>query len=107
MRCEGDLVLIYFQDQPAVFARIESIESDFKKGWYQVTLLLLTIPPQAVTWILRESYVDGAPFTMGGRPIRLESVKKVQAKSELEKAGKSEGNKDTGKPGRVIPFKKP
>jgi hypothetical protein len=107
MRCEGDLVLIYFQDQPAVFARIESIESDFKKGWYQVTLLLLTIPPQAVTWILRESYVDGAPFTMGGRPIRLESVKKVEAKRELEKAGKSEENKGNGKTGRVIPFKKP
>jgi hypothetical protein len=107
MRREGDVVLIYFQDQPAVFARIESIESDIKKGWCQVTLLLLTIPTQTVTWILRESYIDGALFTMGGRPMRIEEVKKVPPKRELEETDKEKEKKDTGKPGRVIPFKKP
>ena len=107
MRNEGEVVLIYFQDQPAVFARIESIESDIKKDWYQVTLLLPTIPPQSVTWILRESYIDGAPFTMDGRPMKLETVKKKPAKSDPEEAGKEKVNKESGKPGRVIPFKKP
>ena len=106
MRYVGEVVLIYFQDQPAVFARIESIESDIKKDWYQVTLLLLTIPTQAVTWILRESYIDGAPFTMDSRPMKLETVKKKPAKSDPEEAGKEKENKESGKPGRVIPFKK-
>jgi hypothetical protein len=53
-RREGDLVLIYHQEKPAVYARIEAIEADVKRDWYQVTLLLLTIPAQTVTWILRE-----------------------------------------------------
>jgi hypothetical protein len=44
MNIEGDLVLIYFKDEPGVYARIERIEPDIKKEWYQVTLLLLTIP---------------------------------------------------------------
>ena len=40
---EGDLVLIYFQDNPPVYARIESIEADVKKDWYRVNFLFLTI----------------------------------------------------------------
>ena len=106
MSSEGDVVLIYFQDQPAIFARIESIDSDIKKGWYQVTLLLLTIPTQTVTWILREAYIDGAPFTMGGKPMRLEKVKKTAVEKKQEKAFKAEMRRGQGKPGRVIPFKK-
>ena len=107
MRCEGDLVLVYYQDQPAVFARIELIESDIKKGWYQVTLLLLTIPTEMVTWILRDTYIDGAPFTMGGRSMRLEEVKRTSVKREPEDKGLSKRNKDPHKSGKVIPFKKP
>jgi hypothetical protein len=106
MPSEGDVVLIYSQDQPAIFARIESIDSDIKKGWYQVTLLLLTIPTQTVTWILREAYIDGAPFTMGGRPMRLEKVKRIPVEKEPEEAFKAGTKKGQGRPGRVIPFKK-
>ena len=107
MRQEGEIVLIYHQDQPTVFARIESIEPDIKRDWYQVTLLLLTIPTQAVTWILRESYIDGAPFTMGGRPMRLEKVEKVSIGREEDRPGKAKVKRVTDKSGRVIPFKKP
>jgi len=74
---EGDIVLIYYQDKPTVYARIESIEPDIKKGWYQVTLLVLTVPAQVVTWILREEYINGGPFTMGGELVRLEKVMPV------------------------------
>ncbi len=103
MRREGEVVLIYYQDQPGIFARIESIEPDIKKDWYHVTLLLLTLPTQPITWILRESYIDGAPFTMGGRPMRLEEVKRV-----LPEKSSSNGDGDKGphKVGKVIPFKK-
>ena len=103
MAREGDLVLVYYQDQPAVYARIEYIEPDIKKDWYQVTLQLLTIPSQAVTWILRDSYIDGAPFTMGGKPMHLEEVKRI-SRPEKEKEGKP--SKKTHARGKIIPFKK-
>ena len=55
MRNPGEIVLVHYQEQPTVYARIESIEPDIKKDWYKLKLLLLTIPPHEVTWILRES----------------------------------------------------
>ena len=106
MRREGEVILIYYQDQPTVYARIESIETDIKRGWYQVTLLLLTVPAQTVTWILRESYIDGEPFTMGDIPVRLEEVKSTSVKRDTEVTDLSEGKETPGKAGKVIPFKK-
>ena len=105
LRSVGDLLLIYYQDQPTIYARIESIEPDSKRGWYQLGLMLLSIPPQVVTWILRDSYIDGAPFTMGGKSVRLEFVEKVLV-SEPPK--ENEGlTRNPRKSGKVIPFKKP
>ncbi len=107
MRREGEVVLVYYQDQPTVYARIESIEPDIKKGWFLATLLILTVPARTVTWILREAYIDGEPFTMGGIPVRLEEVKKAAIKREAE-ASESSGSKGgMGKAGRVLPFRKP
>jgi hypothetical protein len=74
MAVEKDVVLIHFEEQPLAFARIEAIRPDVKPHWYQVTLLLLQLPLQAVTWILREAYIDGAPFTMNGKRMRIETV---------------------------------
>lgn len=104
---ENDVVLIYFEDKPAVFARIEFIEPDIKKGWYHITLLLLTIPTQAVTWILRDAYIDGSPFTMGGKAVRLEEVKKTMVKKNQEDPHISNEKKGSGEAGTIIPFKKP
>lgn len=69
-----DIVLIYFEDNPAVYARIEDITNDAKKGWYHVKLLFLQVPLQVVTWILRDRYIDGEEFTMNGTRVRLEKV---------------------------------
>ncbi|NLA74090.1 MAG: hypothetical protein GX846_01195 [Deltaproteobacteria bacterium] len=77
MNLEGDIVLVYFKDDPGVYARIERIEPDIKKGWYQVTLMLLTIPYQVITWILREEYINGQGFTMGGNSMRLEKIERL------------------------------
>lgn len=107
MRHEGEVVLIYYQDQPAIFARIESIEPDIKRGWYHVTLLLLSIPSQVVTWILRDSYIDGAPFTMDGTTMRLQEVKRVTARREPEDQVQSGKKESASRPGKVIPLKKP
>jgi hypothetical protein len=70
----NDIVLIYVQDQPQAFARIEAIEPDIKRGWYHVSLLLLQSPLTVVTWILRDVYINGEIFTMDGKPMRLEKV---------------------------------
>ena len=106
MSSEGEIVLIYYQDQPGVFARIESIEPDVKKDWYQVTLLLLTLPTQTVTWILKEPYIYGSPFTMGGRQLRLEEVKKTKFTKKQKEAGQTKADKERDKPSKVIPFKR-
>ena len=74
MAAENDLVLIYFEDNPLSFARVESILPDNKPDWYHVKLLLLQIPPQVVTWILRDVYINGTEFTMNGKRMRLEKV---------------------------------
>ncbi len=74
MTAENDVVLIHFEDNPLSFARIEAISPDVKKDWYHVKLLLLQVPLQVVTWILRDVYIDGAEFTMDGKRMRLEKV---------------------------------
>jgi len=105
IRSVGDLLLIYYQDQPTLYARIESVEPDSKRGWYQLGLMLLSIPPQVVTWILRDSYIDGASFTMGGKSVRLEFVEKALVSDPpKEKEGPA---RDPRRSGKVIPFKKP
>ena len=70
----NDIVLIHFEDNPLVFARIEDISPDVKPNWYLVKLLFLQVPLQVVTWILREAYIDGAEFTMNGKKMRLEKI---------------------------------
>jgi hypothetical protein len=74
MSMENDVVLIYYEDKPMSFARIEEIRPDVKKNWYLVRLLFLQIPLQTVTWILRDIYIQGEEFTMGGKKIRLDKV---------------------------------
>ncbi len=101
MVAENDLVLIYFEDTPLSFARIEGILPDSKRDWYHVKLLLLQIPPQLVTWILRDVYINGAEFTMNGKRMRLEKVVvPEEPKSPTwsgEQKEKDEPGKDVGK----------
>jgi len=74
MSKENDIVLIYLEDKPLSFARIEKISPDIKKDWYHVKLLILQVPLQVVTWILRDIYIAGEEFTMGGKKMRMELV---------------------------------
>ena len=74
MAKEGDLVLVHVEDSPAFFARIESVGPDAKPDWYQVTLLVLQVPVVEVTWILRQEYIEGTSFSMGGKKILIEHV---------------------------------
>ncbi|HSM75074.1 MAG TPA: hypothetical protein VK852_10570 [Desulfobacterales bacterium] len=73
-----DIVLIHFEEKPLSFARIEEITADHKPGWYHVTLLMLQVPLQVVTWILRDVYINGEEFTMNGKRMRLERIEAPQ-----------------------------
>jgi hypothetical protein len=103
MATENDIVLIYLEDQPLSFARIEDILADSKPAWYHVKLLLLQIPLQIVTWILRDVYIEGAEFTMNGKRMRLEKVvapdepQSREPNTENEEKGESKPIKNTGK----------
>jgi hypothetical protein len=90
MATEKDLVIIYFEDNPLSFARIENILPDSKPDWYHVKLLLLQMPPQLVTWILRDVYINGGEFTMNGKRMRLEKVVVPDEPKSPEKIGKKD-----------------
>ena len=74
MAKENDIVLVYFENKPLIFARIETILPDIKPDWYHVKLLILQVPIYTVTWVLRDIYIDGEEFTMNGKKVRMEMV---------------------------------
>ncbi len=83
MAAENDIVLIYYEENPLVFARIESILPDARPDWYHVKLLLLQVPPQLVTWILRDVYINGESFTMNDKQMRLELVESPEPETDI------------------------
>lgn len=94
MATERDIVLIYSGGTPLTFARIEEISPDIKPNWYHVKLLILQTPLQSVTWILRDSYIDGEEFTMDGRKVRLELIECPEIAEKLDiHEEKSQGSK--------------
>jgi hypothetical protein len=104
----GDVVLVHFKEEPYFFARIESIVPDIKKDWYRVEFLILAIPLTTVTWILREEYIDGAPFTMEGNPLRIEPVRRLDVDShEQEQKTEMPERGPTATGSKVVPFAKP
>ena len=109
MATENDIVLVYFEDRPLTFARIESILPDSKKDWYHVELLMLQVPLQLVSWILRDVYINGETFTMNGKKMRLELVEKPKTSSpqdETRENAESSGPGDSRPAsGKVISLK--
>jgi len=70
----NDIVLVNVDNKAGFYARVEDIQPDLKPGWWQVKLLVFTFPLQVFTWILDDYQIEGADFTMGGTPIRLDPV---------------------------------
>ncbi len=97
MAAENDIVLIYMEEKPLVFARIEAIAADHKPDWYHVDLLFLQIPLQVVTWILKDAYINGEPYTMGGQSMRLELVKSPALPAPVDADAAPPADKETGK----------
>jgi hypothetical protein len=107
MAVENDIVLIYREDDPFSFARIEDITADSKPDWYHVKLLMLQLPLQIVTWILKDIYIEGAEFTMNGKRMRLEKivVPNESLPEEQNRKNKPQGAPQNGKEagkGKVI-----
>jgi hypothetical protein len=98
----GDIVLIYKENKPVVYARVEEISADVKPQWWQLRLLILHPPAQEVTWILREEYIDGSEFTMGGDPLRLERLGPPKAARREEAAPPEEKDGKPGKGGEKV-----
>ena len=94
----NDIVLIYYEDQPFSFARIEDITADVKKDWYHVKLLLLQLPLETVSWILKDVYINGDEFTMGGNRMRLEKIVAPEDVTDGETKKKKESNPSGQKP---------
>ncbi|OQX87513.1 hypothetical protein B6D60_03740 [candidate division KSB1 bacterium 4484_87] len=72
---ENDLVLIYIENKPSLFARVEKIYADVKPNWWRVKLLVLQVPVFVTTWILDNDQIRGGDFTINGVPMRVELVK--------------------------------
>lgn len=85
MATTHDIVLIHVDKKPGFYARIEEITPDVKPGWWQVKLMVFTFPLQVFTWILDEYQLEGADFTMGGTPIRMEPVVSPVEEERLKK----------------------
>ena len=98
MAQENDIVLIYFEEQPLVFARIERILADAKPDWYHVKLLMLQVPLSTVTWILKDVYISGETFTMDGKKIRLERVEAPEVDAAAPEALESTPPQSTQAP---------
>ena len=114
MTVENDIVLIYMEDTPVSFARVEDIQADSKKDWYHIKLLMLQVPLQVVTWILKDDYINGEEFFMGGKKMKLERVESpgeaalpVQAPFEgsaEEDAEKQPSAPEEGEDAEIISF---
>jgi len=84
---ENDLLLIYVENKPSSFARVEKIYADAKPNWWRVKLLVLQVPVFTATWILDNDQIRGGEFTINGVPMRIEIVKipKESAEAIIEK----------------------
>ena len=92
----NDLVLVHLDRKPAFYARINDISPDVKRGWYQVELLVLSLPAQTLVWILEETHLQGEEFTMGGQPVQLVHIP--------PKAPPQPGSPTPAGKGKVIPL---
>ncbi len=106
MAIVNDVVLIYLEGEPVSFARVESILPDAKKDWFHIKLLMLQIPLQVATWILKDDYINGQQFHMNGKQMKLKKVEcpveEMSFSKPSDQSDKKALKKD--KPGKIISF---
>ncbi|OGQ99700.1 MAG: hypothetical protein A2505_09350 [Deltaproteobacteria bacterium RIFOXYD12_FULL_55_16] len=93
----GDVVLLV--TERIMYAMVTGIERDYakKEEWWQVSMQLLTIPPQKTAWTLRTPQFTGQEiFTMGGEPHFVKAI-------DFGEGGEAAQIKKTG---QIVPAKK-
>ncbi|MFO7761459.1 MAG: hypothetical protein ACQES8_03220 [Thermodesulfobacteriota bacterium] len=74
----GDIVVIVMENpQSLIYALVIGFQCDTvkKEEWWHLTMQLLSIPPQKVTWTLRLPQFTGQEiFTMGGVKHYIKAV---------------------------------
>lgn len=102
----NDIVVVNVDNKPGFYARIDEITPDIKPGWWQVQLLVFTFPLQVFTWILDEHQLEGAEFTMGGTPIRMDPVvsplEEERLRKELEEKKQPERQRQESGKAKVV-----
>ncbi len=96
----GEVILVYIDNEPGFFARIEKIVPDHKKSWWQMSFLILSIPLKTMTWILDDEQMRGQNFTMNGVPMQIKKVEAPESEhfrdSKTRVAEESEKKSDGG-----------
>ncbi len=96
---EGDIVVILTENpQTLTYAVVSGFERDTAKvdEWWHITMQLLSVPPQKVTWTLRTSQFTGVDiFTMGGekRYVKAVDFSEPDPKPSVEKPKSKESKK--------------
>ncbi|MBN1478968.1 hypothetical protein EH223_14840 [candidate division KSB1 bacterium] len=99
----GEVILVYIDNEPGFFARIESITPDHKKNWWQMTFLILSIPLKTMTWILDDEQMRGQSFTMNSVPMQIKKVEAPNAEHLRDPQSRTaEESKPKGEGGNVI-----
>lgn len=81
---ENDVCIIYVNDLPQGFIRIESIEPDSKPSWYNVQFIELLFPLRVTKWKIDEEHLKGADINMKGFKFNLQLLECQVIKNELE-----------------------
>lgn len=93
----GDLILVAVQKSKSVFyALVTDIVRDESRRdeWWNVTMQVLSVPPQEVVWTLREPQFTGQEiFTMAGDGRFMQAVDFAGAKPLPEKPGPAKKTK--------------
>lgn len=104
MVVEGEVVLIHLNGDPAYFARVDRIEPDLKDGWWKLEFLLLALPTERITWVIREEHMAGAPFMIGETPIRIEQVPPIAFEMKEPVGNERKEGVPVRESAKVIPF---
>ena len=98
----GQVILVYVEDEPGFFARVEQVTPDRKKGWWNLTFLMLTIPLKTMTWILDEEQMRGQPFTMNGVSMQIKNVDAPEDDYSQDRESQITGDKKDPSSGNVF-----
>ena len=89
----GEVLLVYMNNEPTFFARVESISPDRKKDWWQLNLLILAQPLKTMTWTLDSDQMRGQTFTIKGVPVEIRRVRAPESdEPEKPKPDTADGN---------------